>query len=234
MDDEANFGVEKNWKHANGIVASRGETNSAFAARNYEVKCRTTGAVIAVIGGYHLWWCNLHHQPLAWCDKARAEEQARADEREKMRELKFRAWDAKKNEMEYFGLFDEWSIANDGLRMEPVPVMQYTGFKDRTGKEIYEGDIVKRTDGKTGIVSFSQDGVMVKVGDEWLHHHDVSLEKIEVVSNTYELHAAIEKLGMALQDIAEKQMQALEPLMRELVKIAKENPGILEGNHGTD
>ena len=83
MDDETKFGVKKNWKRAKGIVTSRGETNSAFAERNYKVKCNTTGGVIAVVGGYHTWWCNLHHQPLAWCDKARAIEHARASEREK-------------------------------------------------------------------------------------------------------------------------------------------------------
>ena len=60
-----------------------------------------------------------------------------------MREIKFRAWDGKRMFHESFCeylngygcLFQQFE--------KPEALMQYTGLKDKNGKEIYEGDIVK-------------------------------------------------------------------------------------------
>lgn len=94
-----------------------------------------------------------------------------------MREIKFRAWDTVHNRMYYDGNLITGDVmvmdisgglqfsANDGTwREKDFILMQYTGLRDKHGKEIYEGDILKMQyqEHAIGVVEYIDNGFWIR------------------------------------------------------------------------
>lgn len=127
-----------------------------------------------------------------------------------MRVIKFRAWDETYGSMMYSEKLDEFfhSARQREEAGQTPPVMQFTGLKDKNGKEVYEGDILAENHGKAEeIMVGKKDGWQVvfcwgtfkafrvdsNAGNQdsfWLHERCLmngSLgRKLEVIGNIYE------------------------------------------------
>ena len=107
-------------------------------------------------------------------------------------EKKFRAWDKKNKEMISpvgIGTFGE-PLNEYNEMMDNCELMQYTGLKDKNGKEICEGHIVKVKWGGVGYVVF-QDGSFISRWEDGKVEYrvcksDIESRELEVIGNIYE------------------------------------------------
>lgn len=113
------------------------------------------------------------------------------------REIKFRAWDYQNNRWASnndiagcIGLkfyIDDYFINIAGEKAKRFDFMQYTGLKDKNGKEIYEGDVLKYSYAKDTKTEDTYNEVVE--WNETVYDQGFSINKhmhCEVIGNIYE------------------------------------------------
>lgn len=114
-----------------------------------------------------------------------------------MREIKFRAWNELRKKM--FKPFSLYEYVNGNLdydkEVETSPVfpvgtvfLQFTGLKDKNGKEIYEGDILERKTIEERCKVIYLDGcfALYPIPNNGDIYHCWMISDEEVIGNIYE------------------------------------------------
>lgn len=131
-----------------------------------------------------------------------------------MREIKFRAWDIGRNQFihpivsltpdKHSDAKEMWLLAEfgNGAPNLDVVYLQFTGLKDKNGKEIYEGDILKNKHNFGRVFWYCEMGAWAVFGKTtWVALHIIlEVSKCRVIGNIYENPEMRERLPSSLRD----------------------------------
>lgn len=106
-----------------------------------------------------------------------------------MREIKYRFWAPSLQSMSYSMTMQEIARNLADLGDTTIP-LQYTGLKDRNGKEIYEGDILQDEKGIGEVLWVPEHCAFMTITREpsifWRMESDGELKQTAVIGNIYE------------------------------------------------
>ncbi len=112
-----------------------------------------------------------------------------------MREIKFRAWDEFHGLMEYNVNVNRGKPVKQGYQwfnaentVHDSELMQFTGLKDKNGKEIYEGDVLENSEDVRGVLRYvtKHAGLLIHCFLDEQYYYIGHAHKYKVLGNIYE------------------------------------------------
>jgi len=123
-----------------------------------------------------------------------------------MRDIRFRGWDGeqwlygdlltvKENDPHTYIRYTDSEGDTLARTVDPKSICQYTGFSDRQGKELYEGDIIQTFRGK-GTIEWEEGRFWFECTDKWPYsiiahqvdsgEYDISADHSKYIGNLFE------------------------------------------------
>ncbi|TES89943.1 MAG: hypothetical protein E3J87_11055 [Candidatus Cloacimonadota bacterium] len=112
-----------------------------------------------------------------------------------MRKIKFRAWSKREKYMYKWKQIHNGNL-DDMIADKDIIIRQYTGLKDKNGKEIYEGDILEHLKSKhTYKIEWDEESAsyyMQGINPAWTgfyfsnHHTEIYDDDFKIIGNIYE------------------------------------------------